>query len=348
MNRIPQSRRLAGALAVAAASLILLPVGAQAADDLVFKDKTITVTVSTGEGGTYSLLARLVARHMPRYLPGEPNMVAQNMPGGGHMLATNYLFNVAPKDGTAIGTVNQTVVSHQVLDGKGVRYDSAKFNWLGGFGSGNAVLAIWHTAGVKTFAEILTTEVTTGATGEGSSAYHYPLVMNRVLGTKLKIIKGYKSVPEVELAMTRGEVQARAGGYASYTVSHKDWLAEKKLVFPVQIGFRREKDLPDVPLWSEVATTEEQRQILQLVASPLSLGRPFMAPPGVAAERVALLRSALAKTSADAVFLADAAKQNLDIDPMTAEDVMTIVMQTVSAPPEVVVKVKAYIDPIAQ
>lgn len=344
MNRASRS----GALAIAAACLILFPAGAHAADDMFFKDKTITITVSTGEGGTYSLLARLVARHMSRHIPGGPNIVAQNMPGGGHMLATNYLYNVAPKDGTAIGTVNQTVVSHQVLDGKGVRYESDKFNWLGGFGSGNAVLAVWHTAGVKSFEDLRTREITTGATGEGSSAYQYPLVMNRVLGTKLKIIKGYKSVPEVELAMTRGEVQARAGGYLSYTVSHQDWLDEKKLVFPVQIGAKREKDLPDVPLWSEVATTDEQRQILNLVAVPLSLGRPFLAPPNVPAERVALLRSALAKTSADAEFVADAGKQNLDIDPMSAEEVIALVKNTVSASPEVVAKAKVAMDRNAQ
>lgn len=334
---------------IAIATCLGLLVGpAMAADDLFYKDKTITITVSTGEGGTYSLLGRLVARHMQRHIPGEPNIIAQNMPGGGHMLATNYLYNVAPKDGTAIGTVNQTVVSHQVLDGKGVRYESDKFNWLGGFGSGNAVLAVWHTANVTSFDDLRNREITTGATGEGSSAYHYALVMNRVLNTKLKIIKGYKSVPEIELAMTRGEVQSRAGGYLSYTVTHPDWLQEKKVTFPVQIGFKREKDLPDVPLWTEVAATEEKRQVLRLVAAPLSLGRPFMAPPGVPSERVAVLREGLAKTSADAAFVADAAKQNLDIDPMTAEEVIAIVKQTVSAPPDVVAKVRVYMDPTAQ
>ena len=343
MNR----RSRSGALIIAATSMTLLSAAAQGqgAGDLFYKDKTITITVSTAEGGTYSLLARLVARHMQRHIPGNPNIVAQNMPGGGHMLATNYLYSVAPKDGTAFGTVNQTVVSHQVLDGKGVRYDSAKFNWLGGFGSGNAVLAVWHTANVKSFEELRSREISTGATGEGSSAYHYALVMNRVLGTKLKIIKGYKGVPEVELAMTRGEVQARAGGYLSYTVTHPDWLRDKKVTFPIQIGAKREKDLPDVPLWSEVATTEEQRQILNLVAAPISLGRPFLAPPDLPAARVALLRSALAKTGADKEFVADAAKQNLDIDPMTAEEVTALVIQTVSVPPEVVEKAKKAMDP---
>jgi tripartite-type tricarboxylate transporter receptor subunit TctC len=337
-----------GALVIAAAAcLTLVPAGVRAAEDVTFKDKTITITVSTGEGGTYSLLGRLVGRHMPRYLPGTPNMVAQNMPGGGHMLATNYLYNVAPKDGTAIGTVNQTVVSHQVLDGKGVRYDAAKFNWLGGFGSGNAVLAVWHTANVNTFEDLRTKEIIAGATGEGSSAYHYPLVMNRILGTKLKIVKGYKGIPDVELAMTRGEVHARAGSYASYGVNHPDWLKDKKITFPVQIGVKREKDLPDVPLWSEVAKTAEERQVLRLVAAPISLGRPFLAPPDVPANRLALLRSALAKTMADAAFLAEAAKQNLEIDPMTAEEVTDIVKETVSAPPDIAEKAKAAMDPNA-
>lgn len=327
-----------------AAAVFFLPAGVLAQGADFYRGKSINVIVSTGEGGTYSLNARTLARHMPRYIPGLSRMVAQNMPGGGHMLATNYLYSVAPKDGTVIGTINQTVPSHQVLGGKGVRYDAAKFNWLGGFGSGNAVLAVWHTVGIRSFDELLTRQITTGATGEGSSAYRYSLVMNRVLGTKLKIVKGYKSVPELELAMSRGEVDSRAGGYSSYVVSHADWLAEKKLVFPVQIGARRDKDLPDVPLWEEVARTDEQRRILRLVAAPIALGRPFLAPPDVPAERVALLRQALAATAADKEFLAESARQKLEIVPMTAEDVTAIVRETVSAPPEIVAKAKAAMD----
>jgi tripartite-type tricarboxylate transporter receptor subunit TctC len=234
-----------------------------------------------------------------------------------------------------------------VLNGKGVRYDAAKFNWLGGLGSGNAVVAVWHTHKVKSFNDLLTREVTTGATGEGSSAFIYPQVMNRVLGTKFKIIKGYKSVGEVQIAMERGEVASRVGGYTSYKVEHRDWLAEKKVTFPVQIGARREADLPDVPLWTDVAKTEEQRQILRLVAAPISLGRPFMAPPDVPADRVALLRKAMAETFKDAEFLAEAKKQNLEIDPMTAEEVTQIVLDTVSAAPAIVAKAKAAMDATA-
>lgn len=313
-----------------------------------YKDKSINIIVSTGEGGTYSLNARTVSRHMPRHLPGAPRIVVQNMPGGGHMLATNYLYNVAPKDGTVIGTVNQTVPSHQALGGKGVRYDAAKFHWLGGFGSGNAVLAVWHTVGVRSFDDLRTRQVTTGATGEGSSAYRYALVMNRVLGTRLRIVKGYKSVPELELAMSRGEVDSRAGGYSSYVVAHPDWLRDKKLVFPVQIGAKRDKDLPDVPLWEEVAKTDEQRRILRLVAAPIALGRPFLAPPGVPADRVALLRKALADTTADRAFLDEANRQKLEIIPMTAEEVTAIVRDTVSASADVIAKAKAAMDATAK
>ncbi len=334
--------------AVAAAVILAAPAAALAQGEPFYQGKTVSVIVSTGEGGTYSLNARTVARYMPRFLPGEPRMIVQNMPGGGHMLATNFLYNVAPKDGTTIGTVNQTVPSHQVLDGKGVRYDAAKFNWLGGLRSGNAVLAVWHTVGISSFEDLLTREITTGATGEGSSAFRYSLVMNRVLGTKLRIVRGYRSVPELELAMSRGEVQSRAGGYSSYRVSHPDWLAEKKVVFPVQIGSRREKDLPDVPLWQEVAKTDEQRQILRLIAAPISLGRPFLAPPDVPAERVATLRKALADTFADAEFVAEAERQKLEVDPMTAEEVTALVIDTINAPADIVAKAQAAMDTAGQ
>ncbi len=338
---VPVRRPAALSVALACA---LFAASAFAQDAPFYQGKSVNIIVSTGEGGTYSLNARTLARHMPRHLAGQPRMVVQNMPGGGHMLATNYLYTVAAKDGTVIGTVNQTVPSHQALGGKGVRYDAARFNWLGGFGSGNAVLAVWHTVGIRSCDDLRTREITTGAPGEGSSAYRYALVLNRVLGARLRIVKGYKSVPELELAMSRGEVDSRAGGYSSYVVSHADWLRDKKIVFPVQIGARRDRDLPDVPLWEEVAKTDEERRILRLVAAPIALGRPFLAPPEVPAARVAQLRKALADTSADKEFLAEAARQKLDIVPMTAEEVAAIVQETVSASPDIVAKAKAAMD----
>jgi tripartite-type tricarboxylate transporter receptor subunit TctC len=336
--------------AIAVAGLTAsLGAAAQAADDAPFyKNKTITIIVSTGEGGTYSLNARLVSRYMPHHLPGNPQMIVQNMPGGGHMLATNYIYNVAPKDGTVIGTVDQNVPAHQILSGVGVRYDAAKINWLGGFGADNTVLAVWHTAGINTYADLASHDVTIGATGDGSSAYTYPLLMIRVLGLKnLKIVKGYRSTPEVELAMERGEVQARAGSYTSFSVDHADWVTQKLITFPLQIGEKRQANLADIPLWTEVATTDEQKEILELAGSPVGLGRPFLAPPGVPADRIALLRKALAETLVDPDLLAEAAAQKVSIIPMSADEVTHIIKETMEAPADIVAKTKTAMDPLA-
>jgi tripartite-type tricarboxylate transporter receptor subunit TctC len=312
---------------------------AEAAD--FYAGKTVTIVTSTGAGGTYDIAARTVARHMPKYLPGTPTMVVQNMPGGGHMLASNYIYNIAPKDGTTIATVNQSVPAHQVLDGRGVRYDATKFNWLGALGDRNQVFVVWHTTGIKNFEDLKAKGVTAGSTGEGSSGYRYPTAINNVLGTHIKIVKGYKAAGDVELAMLRGEVSAQAHSYTAFSTAHPDWIKEGKIVFIMQIGFTRDKDLPDVPLWSELAQTPEQKQELSLIASPIPLGRPFLAPPGLPDDRVALLRKAFAATLKDPEFVKDAKKQDLDVVPMTGEEVAEIVGQTINTPPNIVAKAKA-------
>lgn len=324
--------------AVFAAAAMSCASAVQAED--FYAGKTITIVTSTGAGGTYDLAARTIARHMPRHLPGAPTMIVQNMPGGGHMLATNYMYNIAPKDGTTIATVNQGVPAHQVLDGRGVRYDASKFNWLGALSDRNQVFAVWHTAGVRTFEDLKTKGVTAGATGEGSSGFRYPTAMNNVLGTKIKIIKGYKSANDVELAMERGETQAQAHSYTAFLTGRPEWLKDHKIIFLTQIGPKRDRDLPDVPLWTELADTDEKRRILSLIASPIPLGRPFLAPPGVPSDRVALLRKALAATFTDPDFVADAEKQKLEIVPMSGDEVAEIVKETISASPAVVAKAK--------
>lgn len=309
------------------------------ADDF-FAGKTVTIVTSTGAGGTYDVSARTLARHMPRYLAGQPNMIVQNMPGGGHMLASNFMYNIAPKDGTTIATVNQSVPAHQVLDGKGVRYDASKFTWLGALGDRNQVVVVWHTTGVNSFQELRAKEYIGGATGEGSSAFRYPTAVNNVLGTKIKIIKGYKASSDVELAMLRGEVQVHAHSYTAYRTGHGDWIKEGKIRFILQIGPKRDVELPDVPLWQEVAETDEQRRILNLIAAPIPLGRPFLAPPGLSDERTTDLRKAFAATLTDEQFLADAEKQKLEVVPMTGDEVAKIVVDTISASPDIVAKAK--------
>ncbi len=331
----------AATLALAAAAV--LSSGAAQAQSVAdfYKGKTMVIVVSTGAGGGYDSLARGMARHLPKYIPGSPNIIVQNMPGGGHMLAANHVYNVAPKDGTVIAALNQNVTSHQVLDGAGVRYDAAKYNWLGRFLEGNPVMAVWHTSPVKTVDDARKIEAIIGATGEGSSSYRYTTAMNAVLGTKFKIVKGYKTVPELLVSIERGEIQGRAGGLSAYQDSHPDWITDKKLNFLVQIGHTADPGLKGVPLWTDVAKTEEDKTILKLVAAPTSLGRPVNTPPDVPADRLAALRAAMVELVKDKTFIAEGTKQNFETDFGGWEETTQIVKETLSASPDVVARAVA-------
>jgi tripartite-type tricarboxylate transporter receptor subunit TctC len=306
-----------------------------------YKGKTITLITSTGVGGTYDAVARLVARHMPRYIPGNPTIIVQNMPGGGNVLATNYMFNIAPKDGTAIATIHSAMPLHQVLDGQGVRYDADKFEWLGSTGPQNEVILVWHTAGITSIEQAMQRQVILGGTGAGSGIVIIPTVMNNVLGTKFKIVTGYRTSEDVNLGMERGEVEARAFGFGSITSQHPDWLKDKKVLFLAQAGARRDKLLPGVPLLTELAKTEEQRGIFELVSSAPAIGQPYVAPPGVPAERLAILRKAFDATLHDVAFLADAAKIRFEVEPMDGAETAKIAHDTVNAPPDIVAKARA-------
>jgi tripartite-type tricarboxylate transporter receptor subunit TctC len=323
-----------------AAAALCLAVSTSAASAQDFAGKTITIITSTGEGGTYDFSARTLARHMNKHLPGNPTIIIQNMPGGGHMLASNHMYNVAPKDGTTIATVNQSVPTHQVLDGRGVRYDAAKFNWIGALVDRNQTFAVWHTAGIKTLNDLKTKDVIAGATGEGSSGFRYPTAINNVFGTKIKIIKGYKSTDEVRVALQRGEVNAQATSLGSYVTENPEWITDKTMVFLVQIGSKRDTLIPDAPLWTELAQNDEDRAVLNLIGGAINIGRPFLAPPGVAPERVAVLRKAFTETSTDPAFLADADKQRLTVIPLTGDEVAKIVNETVNASPAVIERAK--------
>jgi tripartite-type tricarboxylate transporter receptor subunit TctC len=331
-----------GAAACVLASPLAVHAGAQPADDNGFyKGKTIVIITSTGVGGTYDAVARLVARHMPRNIPGNPTMIVENMPGGGNVLATNYMYNIAPKDGTAIATIHSAMPLQQVLNSGGIRYDADKFDWLGSTGPQNEVILVWHTAGIKTLEDAKKKEIVLGGTGAGAGIVLLPMVVNNLLGTKFKIVAGYRSSEDVNLGMVRGEVQARAFSIGSITSQHPDWISEHKVDFLVQSGTRRDKVLPNVPLLTELAKDDEQRQIFKLIASPPALGQPYVAPPGVLADRLAILRGAFAATLRDPAFLADAAKIRFTIEPMSADEVSQIVHDTVNAPPGIIAKAKA-------
>ncbi len=306
-----------------------------------YRGKTITMIISAGTGGGYDTNARLVARHLGKHIPGNPTIVPKNMPGGGHLVAANYMYNVAPKDGTAIATLLPAFVSYQILDGKQVEYDAAKFNWIGASDVDNHNLYVWHTTGVHSIEDAKKKEVLMGSTGAGSYTGLYPTLLNNLVGTKFKIVSGYKSTAEIHIAMERGEVQGRAGNlFSSLLSQNKDWLDGKKITLLMQVGSKRDPNFKDVPLMTELTTNPEAKRILTIYSGDVALGRSFITTPGVPADRLAALRKAFDETMADPEFLADAKKLNLEIRPLGHADLTAAAMEILSTLPELIEKAK--------
>jgi tripartite-type tricarboxylate transporter receptor subunit TctC len=307
-----------------------------------YKGKTLTIVASGGVGGPIDLAARVVARFLPKHIPGNPTIVVRNMPGGGHVLMANYMFQQAARDGTYIGAVVNSIPTHQVIDGRGVRFDAGQFHWLGSTGYANLMTMAWHTTGVKTIKEVFERELITGATGVGSGTYIYTNAMNVILGTKFKMVMGYKDSAGVDLAIERGEVQARGGmTLTGIKQERPHWIEQKLVTMLVQIGAEREVEYPDVPLMHELARTEEERQVLELISLPAALGRPFFLPQDVPAERVAALRKAFADTMKDPEYVAEGNRVRLDMNPLSDARVTQLVNATVHAAPAVVAKARS-------
>jgi tripartite-type tricarboxylate transporter receptor subunit TctC len=256
------------------------------------------------------------------------------------------MYTVAPKDGTMIAVINNAIPLTQTLDGPGVRFDARKFNWLGSTGAKNSVTFAWHTSGVTSIKQVMERELTLGGTARGSDIVIYPTVMNAVLGTKFKIVLGYKSSAEVSIAMERGEIQSRSNNYSSLISDQPEWIKDKKINLLVQVGDKKDKRLPDVPLLTELARNDEERQVLSLISAPIALGQPYLAPPEVPAERIATLRKAFAATLADKAFLAETEKVNFEIEPISGEEIAAVVNRTINATPAIVAKAKEAMGPM--
>lgn len=331
-------------LLTAAASLAAIagPFAAQGQSvESFYKGRQMTVVVSTSQGGGYDAYARLTSRHMMRHIPGNPTIVTRNMPGAAHVVAANWLHNQAPKDGSVIATVGQTIPDFQLFDGTGVEYDARNFNWIGNVIAGNNTIALWHTSGVTTIDQLREKELVIGASGRNSTSAFYPTVMNNVLGTKFKIISGYPGGNEVSLAMEREEVLGRgSNAWSSWKATKPDWLRDKKVHILVQIGPKKEPDLPDVPLLTDFARNEEERMILNTFSASIAVGRPILTTPGVPAERVAALREAFRRTMTDPAFVAETEKAKFDVSPIYGEELQQIITEFLDTPPATVAKVK--------
>jgi len=333
-----------------AASLCALALAAPAAfaqqAEGTFEGKTITLIASTGAGGHHDAMARTMAQYMPRHLPGRPNMIVRNMPGAGHVLATNYMYNQAAADGLTLATVVNSIPMHQALGGDGVQYDARKFGWIGSTGVSNLTVIAWAPSGVKSLRDAQTKDVTLGATGTGSGTFLYPHVMNQTLGTKFKIVMGYKTTQEIDLAKQRGETQGRAGGsYASVLQDHPSLLKEDKILFIAQIGLDKEPKLAHVPLMHELAVNEDDQKLLRFISSPLKVGRPYFAPPGTPPQRLQALRRAFDETMRDKDFVASAEKLQLELIPLNGEELSRVVDDTINSPADLLARAKRAVEP---
>jgi tripartite-type tricarboxylate transporter receptor subunit TctC len=344
--QILRSAKPGASLSLLLVAAVLAPVPAAAQADF-YKGKTVELIISTGAGGGLDTNGRIVARHLAKHIPGEPTIVPKNMPGAGHIRAANYVFSQAPKDGTTIGTFIPIFVMAQVLErSKSIQFNPANFEWLVSTSSSNSTVYVWSGTGVKTIEDAMRRQVVMGATGVGSYTMIYPTIMNSVLGTKFKIVSGYQSTTDIGLALERGEIEGRAGNnFNSLKSEHPEWLSGGKINLLAQVGFDRDPEFPNVPLITELAKTDEAREILKFFSTDIIIGRPFVTSPDVPAERVAVLRKALDEMLKNPAFLEDAAKAGIDISPVGGARIQKIVTDFMNTPADIVTKAKLAMEP---
>lgn len=322
-------------IVAAALFVACLAITSASAQDGEFAGKTITIYIGNTAGGTYDLMGRLVARHLGRHLPGRPTVIAENMPGAGTLRAANFVANVAPKNGTALGIVSESLAVEQALKNAAVQYDAAKLIWIGRVAPSNAVHIMWHTSKVQSIEDAKQFEATMAGTGPGNLAEIIPTLFNAVLGTKFKIVRGYPAANESMLAMERGEVEGATVNWTTVKTAKAHWLREKKVRVIVQHLPKRGPDLPDVPALGELGDNAEAKHLLGLYANTGPIGRAFFAPPGVPAATVKTLRDGFMAMTRDPEFLADAKKIKAELDIGTGDDVLKAVEQTLNVPASV-------------
>jgi len=302
-----------------------------AADDF-YKGKTIDLVIGYTPGATYDLYARLMSRHLGDHIPGNPRIVPRNLAGAGSRVAVNYIYNVAPQDGTALGTADQSLAVEQAMGDKQLAVDVNKLQWIGNPVVSNNTSVAWHTSQIRSVDDARVREVTMGATGSSTSS-QYPRLMNALLGTKFKVILGYPGANDINLAMERGEVAGKGSdSWAAWKATRPDWLRDKKINILVQIGLTKNPEMGDTPLLMDLAKNDEDRQVMKLLSTSVVIGRPLFAGPGVPAERVSMLRRAFDETMKDADFIRDAKEGKMDLDPVSGADLQKLIGEIVATP----------------
>src|SRR6266446_8415556 len=318
---------LSRAIAIAALALLPMSIGhAQGPADF-YKGKNIDLMIGYSVGGGYDVYARLIARHMGKHIPGNPSVTPKNMEGAGSLRLANWIYNVGPKDGTMFGTIGRGTGFDPLFGHRNAQFEGQKFNWIGSANDEVSVCVVWNgRTKVTRFEDLLTTNLAVGGTGAAADTDQFPRIINGVLGTRMKIVTGYPGGNDVNLALERGEVDGRCGwSWSSVKSTRKTWITGKKITVLMQLSLKKHPDLPDVPLITELARNDEQRAILKLIFARQALGRPYLAPPGIPADRLEALRKAFMDTMKDKEFLAEADKAQLEITPVDGATLQKLV-----------------------
>jgi tripartite-type tricarboxylate transporter receptor subunit TctC len=296
--------------------------------------------IPTGPGGTFDRYGRLVAKHIGKYLPGNPAFVPVNMPGASGIVAANHLFNAAPRDGTTIGILQKTIPFMQLMGHRGVRYDAVRFHWIGSPARLGEVMAVWHGTGITRFDEVKSRTLKVGVTTSGGAHYFFPKLAKDLLGARFDLVVGYVAAHLINAAMERGEVDARAAeAWSEWKSIKPDWVRAGKIVPIVQIGLTKHPDLPEVPLAIELSDDSHVRSIFRLLATIGEISRPVVAPPGVPSTRVVELRTAFHAAVTSDPFLADARRIGAEVSPIGGDELTAMVRQTLAVSPDVLTQI---------
>jgi tripartite-type tricarboxylate transporter receptor subunit TctC len=334
----------AGILAVASAALVCsTPALAQDSVEQFYKGNKLTLLVGSSAGGGYDTYARLIARHIGNHIPGNPTIVVQNMPGAGSNKAAAYMFSVAPKDGTALAAIFPGAILQPLIGDAAVPHDPAKFGYVGSANSDTYICFARSDAPAKSFNDVFTQEVILGASNEGGTTRDLPAMLNNLLGAKFRIVTGYAGSKEITLAVERNEVQGACGiGWTGLPTLYPHWFERNIVRVLAQVSMKGHPELnaKGVPLAASFAKTPEDRQVMELVMSQGAFGRPYVLPPGVPAERVAALRKAFSAALQDKALAAEVARMKLDVDPMSGDELESLVTRLYALPPAVIQRAK--------
>ena len=321
-----------------------VPVSAQSVEEF-YEGNVLSLYIGFSVGGGYDAYGRILSRHIGKHIPGNPTVVPINMAGAGSLKLANWLYNAAPQDGSAIGIISRGVPFEPLVGNPvSAMFDASNFTWIGSTTDEVSVCATWNRTGITRFEQLYDQELIVGGTGSGADADVFPKIIRGVLGANLRLVSGYPGGNDIEFAMERGEVDGRCGwSWSSIVATKQQWLDDGTINILVQLALHKHPDLPDVPLITDLARTEEERQIFRLIFVRCVLGRPFLGPPNMPADRMAALRAAFDATMLDPEFLEEAMRSRLEITPIPGGELQELVAEVYAASPDIVAKTREYL-----